>query len=129
MRLPQHLPRAHALLLLASLALATSSSSFAEADAVRGESLYDARCEGCHSLDANRIGPMHRGVYGRTAGTVPGYSYSDALRRSRITWDNKSLDRWLTNPEGLVPGQKMGYRVDDPKDRQDIIAFLRTARP
>lgn len=129
MRLPYRLPGTHAFLLVASLAFATSSSSFAEADAVRGESLYEARCEGCHSLDANRVGPMHRGVYGRTAGTVPGYGYSDALRRSRIAWDGKSLDRWLTNPEGLVPGQKMGYRVDDPKDRQDIIAFLRSVRP
>lgn len=95
------------------------------ADAERGRELYESRCEGCHSLDANRIGPMHRGVVGRKAGTVPGYDYSTAVRRSNVVWSETSLDRWLAGPEQFIRGQKMGYRVDSPEDRADLIAFLK----
>lgn len=97
----------------------------AAGDPARGAELYEARCTGCHSLDANRIGPMHRGVVGRKAGSVKDYTYSAALRKSKLTWDEVNLDRWLTNPEALVPGQKMGYSVSEAVDRVDLIAYLR----
>jgi len=97
----------------------------AAGDPARGAELYEARCTGCHSLDANRIGPMHRGVVGRKAGSVKDYTYSAALRKSKLTWDEVNLDRWLTNPEALVSGQKMGYSVGEAADRADIIAYLR----
>jgi len=93
-------------------------------DAQRGEALYDSRCTACHSLDHSRIGPAHRGVFGRRAGRVAGFDYSPALRRSHVVWNAKSLDRWLTNPELFIPGQKMGYSVPDAQDRTDIVAFL-----
>lgn len=93
-------------------------------DAEQGQLLYMAKCTACHSLDHSRIGPAHRGVYGRKAAQVAGFDYSAALRESHIIWNAKSLDRWLTNPEKLVPGQKMGYSVPAGKDRADIIAFL-----
>jgi cytochrome c len=93
-------------------------------DAQRGEALYDSRCTACHSLDHSRIGPAHRGVFGRRAGRVAGFDYSPALRRSHVVWNAKSLDRWLTNPELFIPGQKMGYSVPDAQDRADIVAFL-----
>lgn len=95
------------------------------ADAERGGSLYEARCGACHSLDAHRVGPMHRGVFGRRAGSAPGYEYSPALKGAGMTWDAASLDAWLKNPEALVPGQRMGYSVPDAKDRDDLVAFLR----
>jgi cytochrome c len=63
-------------------------------------------------------------VFDRHAGRVAGFDYSSALRRSHVVWNAKSLDRWLTNPEQFIPGQKMGYSVPDPQDRADIIAFL-----
>jgi cytochrome c len=94
-------------------------------DAARGAELYEQRCTGCHSLDANRIGPLHRGVVGRKAGTVKGFAYSAALSGSKLTWNEPNLDRWLANPEALVPGQKMGYSVTEAADRTDIIAYLR----
>lgn len=97
----------------------------AAGDAARGEELYDARCTGCHSLDANRVGPLHRGVVGRKAGSIRDFAYSPALRKATITWSEPMLDRWLANPEALVPGQKMGYSVTDAVDRADIIAYLR----
>jgi cytochrome c len=92
--------------------------------AARGKELYESRCTACHSLDRSRIGPAHRGVFGRRAGQVVGYDYSEALRNARVTWTAHSLDRWLTDPEAFLPGQKMGYSVADARDRADIIAFL-----
>ena len=97
------------------------------ADAERGGALYEARCGACHSLDAHRVGPMHRGVFGRRAGSAPGYEYSPALKGADMVWDAASLDAWLKNPETLVPGQRMGYSVPDAMDRDDLVAFLRRA--
>jgi hypothetical protein len=61
---------------------------------------------GCHSLDEDDVGPRHRGVVGRVAGTVPSYAYSSALKNSHIVWDRETLDRWLTNPQALATGRK-----------------------
>ena len=93
-------------------------------DSTRGQVLYESRCGGCHSLDAHRVGPAHRGIVGRRAGSAPGYAYSVALRNANLVWSVQNLDLWLTNPEALVPGQNMGFRVDDPEDRADLIAYL-----
>lgn len=65
---------------------------------------------------------------GRLAGSVPGFAYSPALRSSGLTWDTQTLERWLANPEALVPGQRMGYRLADAQERADIIAYLATLR-
>jgi cytochrome c len=94
-----------------------------------GEKLYTSRCGACHSVDANRIGPMHRGVYGRVAGSVAAYNYSDALIQSNVTWNEQTLDQWLANPQDFVPGQKMGYRLSKDNDRRAIITFLKTLTP
>jgi cytochrome c len=96
------------------------------ADAARGKTLYETRCVACHSVDSNRVGPAHRGVYGRRAGSAPAYDYSASLRNSRIQWNAKTLNRWLTSPEALIPGQKMGYSVPDATDRADLIAYLKS---
>lgn len=93
-------------------------------DPVKGQEVYE-RCEGCHSLDANRVGPKHRGRIGRKAGGVEDYDYSDALKFSGIVWDEVTLDRWLQGPGKLVPGTKMGFILKDPKARADVIAFLK----
>lgn len=92
---------------------------------MRGERLWQSRCTGCHALDRNQVGPLHRGVYGRRAGSVPGYAYSPALKASRIVWSEATLEAWLTDPGALVPGQKMGFRAALPQDRADIIAYLK----
>ncbi len=102
----------------------TAGYARAAGDPVRGERIYQ-RCAGCHSLDANRVGPRHRGVYGRRAGSVDDYGYSRALREAKIVWDDATLDAWLANPGKFVPGSRMGYRLRQAMDRADIIAFLR----
>jgi cytochrome c len=98
------------------------------ADEKRGKQLYESRCIGCHSLDENRAGPAHRGVFGRKAGSAKGYDYSDALKKSKVIWNERTLDRWLANPEALIPGQKMGFTVPEQRDRADLIEYLQRAR-
>lgn len=95
----------------------------AKGDPVRGARLYQA-CMGCHSLDENDVGPLHRGVVGRSAGAVPGYAYSSALRKSGIVWTPANLDRWLRGPQAMVPGSKMFFSIPAAQDRADIVAFL-----
>lgn len=99
-----------------------------ESRAIQGEKTYQARCAGCHSVSADRVGPRHAGVYGRRAGQVAGYGYSAALRSSQIVWTAENLDIWLKNPEALIPGQRMGYGLGDAQDRADIIDYLATLK-
>jgi cytochrome c len=96
-------------------------------NAIRGQTLYQT-CTGCHSLDENDVGPRHRGVVGRRAGSVPNYSYSPALKRSAITWDRVTLNTWLSGPQAMVPGSKMFNTVRSAQDRADIIAYLTQAK-
>ncbi|HLW25089.1 MAG TPA: c-type cytochrome [Steroidobacteraceae bacterium] len=92
-------------------------------DAIHGKVVYQA-CMACHSLDDDDVGPRHRGVVGRKAGAVEGYPYSPALRHSGLVWDAATLDRWLTNPQALVPGAKMFFTLPNGRDRADVIAYL-----
>ena len=101
----------------------------AAGDATRGAEAYEARCGGCHSVESDRVGPRHAGIVGRRAGSVAGFAYSPALKASGFTWDAARLERWLSDPEALVPGQRMGYRVDDAAVRADVIAYLATLKP
>jgi cytochrome c len=96
-------------------------------DPSRGKDLYQA-CQACHSVDENDLGPKHRGVVGRRAGSVSDYAYSKALKDSGLTWDESTLDRWLTNPSALVPGTKMFFQLSDAQTRADIIAYLKQQR-
>jgi len=105
----------------------TPKGSGAGGDATRGKAQYQA-CAACHSIDENDVGPKHRGVVGRRAGSVAGYGYSAALKGSGITWDEATLDRWLVNPSALVPGTKMFFKIDDPQSRADLIAYLKEQR-
>lgn len=111
----------------ALIALGLSSFSvdaLAAGDRAHGEIIYQG-CQDCHSFDTNDIGPMHRGVFGRKAGTVPDYNYSAALKSSGLTWNEQTLDRWLTDPQRLVPGAKMFYHLEAAKDRADVIEYLK----
>ena len=98
-----------------------------EGDPAHGRQVYQA-CMACHSLDENDVGPRHRGVLGRPAGTVPDYPYSPALRNSGLTWDAATLDRWLQGPTRLVPGSKMFFSLASAQDRADVIAWLAQQR-
>lgn len=111
----------------ALFATLTISAQLAVAvDAGRGGELYAARCGACHSIAENGAGPRHAGLFGRKAGSQPGFDYSEALKNSGIVWNAGLLDRWLADPNALVPGNKMAVQLaGDARDRVDIIAFLR----
>ena len=94
-------------------------------DPERGRETFEKRCTGCHALDKAKIGPPLRGVYGRNAGKDPQFAYSDAVKAASVTWDESTLDRWLTDTEGLIPGNDMAFRLNDEADRANIIAYLR----
>ncbi len=106
------------------LLLASASPACAAGDAARGQTLYQSRCTACHSLDYNGVGPAHRGLWGRKAGSAPGFAYSAALKASNIVWREGTLQQWLADPEKFVPGQKMGVSVIDAVDRADLVAYL-----
>ncbi|MBV8673924.1 MAG: c-type cytochrome [Acidobacteriaceae bacterium] len=91
----------------------------------RGKQLFDRRCGGCHSLDQDQTGPHLRNVYGRKVGSVPGFKYSAAVNSASFTWDDTTLDKWLTDPESLIPGNEMDFSVPKAEERAAIIRFLR----
>ena len=99
---------------------------FALAAQPDGKDVFERRCTGCHALDKDKEGPRLRGVYGRPAGSVATFNYSDALRKSHITWDAASLDKWLTDPDKLVPDTDMNFRVPTPAERAAIIEYLKS---
>ena len=110
-----------------ALALCVPALARAAPDAVHGEQVY-ARCMACHALAFDRVGPRHCGLLGRRAGSVAGFNYSAAMKKMGITWSEKTLDRFLTKPLKMVPGTAMTYDgVADPKDRADLIAYLKHA--
>jgi cytochrome c len=118
-------PTAGLALALGGAAAAPVAATPPPGDPARGAAIYQDYCGACHSLDANRVGPRHRGVFGRKAGSVPDFHYTAALKASGIVWNAQTLDRWLTNPQALAPGTAMGFRLGDPAKRADVIAYLK----
>ena len=92
-----------------------------------GREIYE-RCGACHSLERDRVGPRHCSLFGRRAGSVPGFAYSEAMRNSGIVWNRQTLDAFLADPLGTVPGTFMTYAgIQDPKERAHLLAFLEVA--
>ena len=118
------------LAILASAAtLSIPLAANAEGDATAGEKVF-VHCAPCHSIKPgeNKVGPSLAGVFGRKAGTEPDFSYSPALKGQDITWDDASVNEWLQGPGKFIKGTKMIYSVPDEKDRQDVIAYLKTLK-
>lgn len=113
------------LLLCTALAAGAAADTPADNAYARGARVYE-RCAACHALETDRTGPRHCGLFGRRAGSVPGFPYSPAMRRAGFVWNEKTLDRFLRSPVTAVPGTSMGYDgVKDDAERQDLIVFLR----
>lgn len=102
-------------------------SSLTTPDPNRGKDLFNRRCTGCHSLTGNREGPHLAGVYGRLSASIVGFPYSAALRAAHITWNDQTLDHWLTDPDAFIPGNNMDFRVPRQQERADLIAFLKAS--
>ncbi len=120
-------PLARAIAGFAVLLSAGAALAARQGDPHAGEAIY-ARCLACHALTYDRTGPKHCGLFGRRAGSEPGFHYSEAMQRSKIVWNDKTLDRFLADPMKVLPGTAMGYAgVKDRKERADLIAYLRQA--
>jgi len=118
--------------LAAAATIAVASPSFAAGDAAAGEKAF-AQCKACHAIvaDKNLVGPSLFGAYGRKAGSLASFAgkYSANMTALGATWDDASLDKWLTSPKDMVAGTKMTFAgVKDAKAREDIIAYLKTLK-
>jgi cytochrome c len=110
---------------LGSTLIATFVSGATKADVIAGRAAFEKRCGGCHALDRDKEGPRLAGVVGRKAGAVSAFPYSDALKKSAVVWNEAVLDKWLTDPEKVIPESDMAFRLDSPAERAAIIAFLK----
>jgi len=112
-----------------AIALAAGTAQ-AGGDAAAGEKVFK-KCKACHDMEAgkNKVGPSLAGIVGRQAGTVEGFKYSDAMANSGVVWNEDSLNQYLADPKGFMPGNKMtfsGLKKDD--DRANVIAYLQAAQ-
>ena len=109
-------------LFIVGWSLAISAGAQAPPD---GKALFEKRCGGCHSLDRDKEGPRLRGVYGRPAGTIESFQYSEALKKSGLKWTDENLDKWLADTDKLVPDNDMTFHVEKADERNAIIAYLK----
>jgi cytochrome c len=97
-------------------------------DAAAGEKVF-AQCRACHQIGEtakNAVGPILNGVIGRKAGSIAGFSYSDANKNSGITWDEATFRDYIKDPKAKIPGTKMIFPgVKDPKQIDDLVAYLK----
>src|SRR5689334_19768082 len=93
------------------VALGLASTAHATGDAAAGETVFQKSCAVCHTTEEgkNKVGPSLHGIVGGHAASVPGYSYSDALKKANKTWDDQALDAYIANPGTAVPGTKMVF--------------------
>ena len=106
--------------------LLLSGAARADGDAVRGEARFQD-CAACHKLEAgaNNVGPSLHGIFTRRAGEIADFRYSPAIKRSGIVWTPETLDKFITDPQALVPGNRMPYAgMANASDRADLIAYL-----
>jgi cytochrome c len=112
----------------ATIAGPACAQSAAQSAAPDGAALFKQQCSACHALDPNappHQGPLLLGVYGRKAGTVPGFHYSEGFANADFAWDDAHLNAYLTNPQSVIPGAIMPYRQAKAPVRQAIIAYLK----
>ncbi len=115
-----------AILAAAALALGAEASSAAAAD---GADVFDNNCAVCHSSDpgTNKLGPSLAGIVGRPSASLGDYSYSPAMSKIGVTWDKATLDKYLTDPQKMVPGTKMLFPgLTEDSDRKALIDYLAT---
>ncbi len=123
---------AGAVLLAQSPALpahAEMSETGKKAMAAAGKIMFEQRCRSCHAEDPNAqsYGPSLQGVIGRTAGTVEGFAYSDAMKNSGIVWNENSLRAWIADNDGFMPGTRMRHvGIQDAAEQDFLIAYIKT---
>ena len=116
-------------MVLAVLFIAAGLGQASAQDAAAGEKVFLV-CKACHQLGEsakNAVGPVLNGLFGRKAGAVEGYSYSDGNKHSGITWDDATFSEYIKDPKAKVPGTKMAFAgIKDEQKIKDLIAYLHT---
>ena len=108
------------------MTLSPACSAWAAGDAVRGEARFQD-CAACHKLEAgvNNVGPSLHGIFTRKAGEIADFRYSPAMKRSGIVWTPETLEKFISDPQAMVPGNRMPYAgMAGASDRADLIAYL-----
>jgi cytochrome c len=117
------------LLFVSTLLLLLQGCSPSGTDAATGARVFK-QCASCHQVGVNAragFGPQLNGLFGRRAGSTPDFVYSDAMKRSGIVWDERTLAAYLADPEKRVPGTKMRFwGIGDPNEIAALQAYLRT---
>ena len=124
--------RLPACLALAAAFVSSTGFAWAQDDVAAGQKQFLTSCGTCHIVDPNggkRQGPNLAGVFGRKAGTLPGYDYSPALAKAGFVWNEDNLDKWITNAQTFVPGARMPYHQADPAKRKLVITYLKSLSP
>jgi cytochrome c len=117
-------------ILAAAFMVASGAAWAGGGDAARGKKVYN-KCKACHATKAgkNRVGPSLFDIVGKKAAGVPKYKYSSAMKKSGLTWDEATLDKYLKKPKGLVKRTKMTFAgLKKQKDRDDVIAYIKTLK-
>ena len=113
----------------AALFVTAGISQATAQDAAAGEKVFLV-CKACHQVGdnaKNAVGPVLNGLFGRKAGSVEGYNYSDANKKSGITWTEEEFTKYIQDPKAVVPGTKMAFAgIKDEKKIKDLIAYLHT---
>ncbi len=111
-----------------AIVLASLPAPYNTADLANGKAKFGL-CKSCHTIadgGANMTGPNLHGVFGRKAGALADYKYSDAVKNAGFDWDAERLDKWLAEPRTFLPGTKMSFAgLKDAKDRVDLIAYVK----
>jgi cytochrome c len=115
---------------VSTVLIATAGGALAQSPE-SGERAFNQQCKSCHTVEkggASTLGPNLFGVIGRKAGTVPGFEFSDAMKKSGITWDDASLGDYLKDPKAKVPDGKMAFAgLKRAPQLADVIAYLKKA--
>ncbi|RCN50915.1 cytochrome [Ancylostoma caninum] len=104
-----------------------SDSDIPEGDYEKGKKLFKQRCTSCHVIDSksSKTGPSLNGLFGRVAGTLPNYSFSDANKKKAVVWSRETLFEYLENPKKYMPGTKMVFAgLKKADDRADLIKYM-----
>ncbi|TMG84026.1 MAG: c-type cytochrome, partial [Betaproteobacteria bacterium] len=106
--------------------LAFGASAVGQDEVAQGQKQFEAQCAACHAVKpgVNGFGPSLAGVVGKAAGKAPGYTYTTAMSNSGLTWDEKTLDAFLTSTTDKLPGTSMPVSLPDAHVRSTIIAYL-----
>ena len=121
-----------AAVLLGAAALVGAGSLRAESGSAAGQQVFKSQCSICHSTKAHggpSVGPSLFRVVGRKAGTEPGFDYSKAMKHAGLVWTEANLEKYIADPQKVVPGDKMPYTgLKDAAKRHELVEYLNTLK-